>query len=168
MTPILYRIPLLKSMVKVSQFVSRNIMTRDKMSQPLVAWCLGLVACSFFYFFPDPCSSHRAYLEFTGTNNKDQGSVKAAHPHAYKYAITHGAHWSQVPWVLASSNDRFRISYATRSRDQGSVGLSGIRSPSYWSQIRCSRLLQSSTSDQGSGAFYGAHQRRSTLSKETS
>jgi len=44
MTPILYRISLQKSMVKVSQFVSRNIMTRDKMSQPLVAWCLGLGA----------------------------------------------------------------------------------------------------------------------------
>ena len=51
-------------MVKLSQFVSRNIMTRDKMSQPLVAWCLGLVACSFFYFLekdqPTPdclCSS---------------------------------------------------------------------------------------------------------------
>ncbi len=50
MTPILYRIPLQKSMVKLPQFVSRNIMTRDKMSQPLVAWCLVLVACSFFYF----------------------------------------------------------------------------------------------------------------------
>ena len=54
MTPILYRIPLQKSMVKMSQFVSRNIMTRDKMSQPLVAWCLVLVACSFFYFLTGP------------------------------------------------------------------------------------------------------------------
>ena len=37
-------------MVKVSQFVSRNILTRDKMSQPLVACGLVLGACSFFYF----------------------------------------------------------------------------------------------------------------------
>ena len=50
MTPILYRISIQKSSAKLSQFVSRNIMTRDKMSQLLVAWCLGLVACSFFYF----------------------------------------------------------------------------------------------------------------------
>ena len=37
-------------MVKLSQFVSRNILTRDKMSQPLVACGLVLGACSFFYF----------------------------------------------------------------------------------------------------------------------
>jgi len=35
-------------MVKVSQFVSRNILTRDKMSQPLVACGLWLEA--FFIF----------------------------------------------------------------------------------------------------------------------
>ena len=49
-------------MVKVSQFVSRNIMTRDKMSQPLVAWCLVLGACRLI---PDPL----ALLNFgPGTN----------------------------------------------------------------------------------------------------
>ena len=43
-------------MVKLSQFVSRNIMTRDKMSQPLVACGLVLGACGSgsavdFYLF---------------------------------------------------------------------------------------------------------------------
>ncbi len=44
----------------------------DARQNVAAAWCLGLVACSFFYFLT--------------------GSVKAAHLHAYKYAITHGAH----------------------------------------------------------------------------
>ena len=38
------------------------------------------------------------------------------------FILTVNNDWSQIPWVLASSNDRFRISYTTRSRDQGSVG----------------------------------------------
>jgi len=45
-------------MVKLSQFVSRNIMTRDKMSQPLVACGLGLGACSFFIFHLITSISH--------------------------------------------------------------------------------------------------------------
>ena len=61
-------------MVKLSQFVSRNILTRDKMSQPLVAWRLVLGAWGLT-LIPDPYSSRRAYLESTGTNNMDQGSA---------------------------------------------------------------------------------------------
>jgi len=49
-------------------------------------FCLLLDACSLtsnrplvmagiLLLIPDPCSSRRAYLESTGTNNKDQGSV---------------------------------------------------------------------------------------------
>jgi len=37
-------------MAELWQFVSRSDMTRDKMSQALAAWGLGLVACGFFYF----------------------------------------------------------------------------------------------------------------------
>jgi len=40
------------------------------------------------------------------------------------FILTVNNDWSQVYWVLASSNDRFRISYTTRSIDQGSGRLS--------------------------------------------
>ena len=102
-TPILYRISIQKSSAKLSQFVSRNILSRDKMSQLLVACGLVLGACGFFYFLEpvifvwhalakitDPRSSLPVLKQGWTYSPLDQGSVPCcAHP-------SRDFNWSQI------------------------------------------------------------------------